>query len=274
MKKIFGKYCLHCKYWKCERNWIKWIFIIIGILIIISLVIILLIVLPSTLITTLHIPFGCLNTDFTNTGQIGDTIGGITAPFIGLISIWLLYITFREQRKFNKEQINFQKQHGDNTIMINLQSQIQEQINSLRTNINDNKIQISGLFGLEQLNHAFYDTKIDFVDFQALCNHLKTIGDSIELFLKTNYNSSLSFENKELHHKYATSYIDFICKFYQWFINTAEENKIDHIEVVVNDKQIKMEEEDESAVGILSKSIKAEKAKLEGIQKKYLPIQK
>ena len=56
---------------------------------------ILIIVLP-TLITTFHIPLGCLNTDFTNTGQIGDAIGGITAPIIGLISIWLLYITFRE----------------------------------------------------------------------------------------------------------------------------------------------------------------------------------
>lgn len=218
--------------------------------------------------------YNVYNLEYTQTEHIGNIIGGFTTPIVGLISIWLLYITFREQRKFNKEQINFQKQHGDNTIMINLQSQIQEQINSLRTNINDNKIQISGLFGLEQLNHAFYDTKIDFVDFQALCNHLKTIGDSIELFLKTNYNSSLSFENKELHHKYATSYIDFICKFHQWFINTAEENKIEHIEVVVNDKQIKMEEKDESAIGILSKSIKAEKAKIEGIKKKYLPIQK
>lgn len=119
MKKIFGKYCLHCKYWKCERNWIKWIFIIIGILIIISLVIILLIVLPSTLITTLHIPFGYLNTDFTNTGQIGDTIGGITAPFIGLISIWLLYITFREQRQFNEKQSEFNnEQNKFNTTLL------------------------------------------------------------------------------------------------------------------------------------------------------------
>ena len=214
------------------------------------------------------------NLEYTQTEHIGNIIGGFTTPIVGLISIWLLYITFREQRRFNEEQINFQKQHGDNTIMINLQSQIQEQINSLRTNINDNKIQISGLFGLEQLNHAFYDTKIDFVDFQALCNYLKTIGDSIELFLKTNYNSSLSFENKKLHYKYANSYINFIYKFYQWFINTAKENMIEHIEVIENEKQIKMDEDDESAVGILSKSIKAEKAKIEEIQQKYLPIQK
>ena len=37
-------------------------------------------------------------------GVIGDTIGGTTAPFIGLISIYLLYKTLTEQIKFNREQ--------------------------------------------------------------------------------------------------------------------------------------------------------------------------
>ena len=39
--------------------------------------------------------------DFSATGDIGSTIGGITAPFVGLIGAILLYITFREQRKNN-----------------------------------------------------------------------------------------------------------------------------------------------------------------------------
>lgn len=42
--------------------------------------------------------------NFNNTGQIGDTIGGVTAPFIGIISIILLVYTLREQIKFNKKQ--------------------------------------------------------------------------------------------------------------------------------------------------------------------------
>lgn len=75
---------------------------------------ILIIVLP-TLITTFHIPLNCLNTDFTNTGQIGDTIGGITAPIIGLVSIILLYITFREQRYTNRW-----------TLIENIQSKIRQ----------------------------------------------------------------------------------------------------------------------------------------------------
>lgn len=44
------------------------------------------------------------NIDFTNTGQIGDTIGGITAPVIGILSILLLYYTLWEQICFNKKQ--------------------------------------------------------------------------------------------------------------------------------------------------------------------------
>ena len=43
--------------------------------------------------------------DFSNTGQIGDTIGGITAPIVGLVSIILLYLTLREQQTFNSRQI-------------------------------------------------------------------------------------------------------------------------------------------------------------------------
>ena len=43
--------------------------------------------------------------DFTETGQIGDTIGGITAPIVGLVSIILLYITLKEQQGFNSQQV-------------------------------------------------------------------------------------------------------------------------------------------------------------------------
>lgn len=58
--------------------------------------------------------------DFTNKGQIGDTIGGITAPFINAFAAILIFIAFKEQVKANdliKEQQYFQH--------------IQEQINRL-----------------------------------------------------------------------------------------------------------------------------------------------
>ena len=40
--------------------------------------------------------------DFTNTGSIGDTIGGLTSPFVGLIGAILVFISFRQQVKANR----------------------------------------------------------------------------------------------------------------------------------------------------------------------------
>lgn len=48
--------------------------------------------------------------NFLNTGQIGDTIGGITAPIIGLIGFAIVYYSFAEQYKANQIQIKSLKQ--------------------------------------------------------------------------------------------------------------------------------------------------------------------
>ncbi|KJF44050.1 hypothetical protein [Draconibacterium sediminis] len=42
--------------------------------------------------------------DFTETGQIGDTIGGITAPIIGFMSAILIYLSFMIQHRANQIQ--------------------------------------------------------------------------------------------------------------------------------------------------------------------------
>jgi len=42
--------------------------------------------------------------NFSDTGQIGDTIGGITAPIINLIGAILVYISFRAQIEANRIQ--------------------------------------------------------------------------------------------------------------------------------------------------------------------------
>ena len=46
----------------------------------------------------------CDRLNFTETGNVGDTIGGITAPFIGMLNVFLLFITLRAQLDFNKRQ--------------------------------------------------------------------------------------------------------------------------------------------------------------------------
>ncbi len=40
--------------------------------------------------------------DFSNTGNIGDTIGGITAPFLSLMGSILVFVAFKEQIRANK----------------------------------------------------------------------------------------------------------------------------------------------------------------------------
>lgn len=65
--------------------------------------------------------------DFTGTGQIGDTIGGITSPIVGLMSIILLYITLCEQQKYNIQQ------KIDNRI--NHLLAVQNDLNSLNNNV-------------------------------------------------------------------------------------------------------------------------------------------
>jgi hypothetical protein len=41
--------------------------------------------------------------DFSNTGEIGDTICRITTPFIGVLSIIILYLTLQSQRQENEK---------------------------------------------------------------------------------------------------------------------------------------------------------------------------
>ncbi len=57
----------------------------------------------------MFIPFlftrsGCEWLNFNDKGQVGDTIGGTTAPFIGVLNVILLYLTFQQQSRFNKSQ--------------------------------------------------------------------------------------------------------------------------------------------------------------------------
>lgn len=58
-----------------------------------------------------HIIVATFPEKFLGTGQMGDTLGGLTAPFIGLFSAILVYVAFKEQVKSNellRGQITFE----------------------------------------------------------------------------------------------------------------------------------------------------------------------
>ena len=107
--------------------------------------------------------------DLSEKGSVGDTIGGITAPIIGLVSILLLYLTFREQTKINKEQKNFNDQ--------------QSSFNEHQKAFNEKIIQ----FNEHQMNYTerqdgFNEQQIQFNDQQKKFNDATRIL-SIETFI-------------------------------------------------------------------------------------------
>lgn len=77
-------------------------------------------ILASPFLFTRNAFWGCL--DFSEKGGIGDTIGGITAPFVGLLSIGLLVWTLYEQVKINREQKGF----NDTSRVITILSHVQQ----------------------------------------------------------------------------------------------------------------------------------------------------
>ena len=115
-------------------------------LIILGLVIL---VIPPILINNSFFEFF----NYSDKGQIGDTIGGITAPFINAIGAILVFIAFKEQVKANdliKEQQYFQH--------------IQEQINRLEDEEFINLYEViqdieRQLMGSEQLLDNFEGSK-------------------------------------------------------------------------------------------------------------------
>lgn len=99
-------------------------------------------------------PF-CDEVSFVDTGQIGDTIGGTTAPIVGIVSIFLLAYTLIEQLKFNAKQVDLQRQEQFKTTFFELLKEQRDIKNSLFTNYegvdmkNPTKIQKIPVKGLE-----------------------------------------------------------------------------------------------------------------------------
>jgi len=65
--------------------------------------------------------------DLTNTSSIGDTIGGITAPVLGIISIVLLYFTLNRQI----DSINDQRLKNESDIIFMLLNQLDSEYNQI-----------------------------------------------------------------------------------------------------------------------------------------------
>ncbi len=75
-----------------------------------------------------------------NPNEIGDFIGGLSSPIIGLFSAFLIYIAFREQKKANDELIDFNIKQSLNlelNELMFLEEKIEAQLNKINLVIND-----------------------------------------------------------------------------------------------------------------------------------------
>lgn len=135
--------------------------------------------------------------DLTQTGEIGDTIGGTTAPFWGFLSIILLYLTLKEQQKFNEEQKRFneeqlffnktQQMESDYDILMKLRDNISELSNNLSVVICPRKggqrTQYQGSFYIEELRNTTHpENAIEEDDFDKLYRNCTEISGLILLF--------------------------------------------------------------------------------------------
>ncbi len=88
--------------------------------------------------------------DFSNTGNIGDTIGGILSPFISLAAAVLTFFAFWVQFKANEQQkIDLRIERFENKFY--------ELLRLHKSNIEE--LKIGKLFGREVFVHLFYELK-------------------------------------------------------------------------------------------------------------------
>lgn len=83
---------------------------------------------------------GWFGIDFTETGQVGDTIGGLTAPFLNLLSVTLLYLTLKDQIKINERQelsLKDQISVADRNYLLSLLSDFRSELNTICYRDND-----------------------------------------------------------------------------------------------------------------------------------------
>lgn len=159
-------------------------------------------------------PWGCESLDFSHSGSIGDTIGGITAPFIGLISIVLLVWTLNEQIKINNEQIKF----NDASRMLTIQAhimQIDESIHygySTSSHFQEGR-GVATLHNLQKGTSS--DVRIPYEVLISLIERVHVLDVSVKSIVNIACDSRVSEEEKKHTIFIALTYIEQIIQFYE-----------------------------------------------------------
>lgn len=135
--------------------------------------------------------------DFTTTGNIGDTLGGATAPVIGVISALLIYFSFRAQISANRiiqNQINQQRKEDNEKKEFNYQMEIYRNIQNSIENFSykRSKDEYHGIDAItkyfSQLTYMYYELKGDvdtknnnYIAFEGIIKLIDILTDRIDL---------------------------------------------------------------------------------------------
>jgi hypothetical protein len=137
--------------------------------------------------------------NFSTFGQIGDTIGGITSPFINGLAAILVYIAFKEQKKSNdllKEEIEIEKRKEKEklekiktAIIYDLEVRIKPNAEKIIPEIS------KCLEELENTEIKYYNDHVDFNDRIFKSNNL---SDYLKIFDKAteDFNQIINIYNR------------------------------------------------------------------------------
>lgn len=147
--------------------------------------------------------------NFTQTGQIGDTIGGITAPFINLLGAILVFLSFKQQIKANEIQTNAllnEIKRNENERKYN---SLMTDINNLRADINEftlfGKTVKTGTYALHELETSVKDwnakSLMALIESPHFKNFYFLIATTQNILRKIQVSELSDFEKKDLTEK-------------------------------------------------------------------------
>ncbi len=159
------------------------------------------------------------------TAEIGDAIGGISAPFIGVLAAFLVYKSFEAQIRANKDQLNLiEKSHNDQMKIITQEMSYNFFSNIIEENLNsfnqltlvhtDKNIEYNGVESTMPL-FGYYEK---LMNTKALHTHCSSILipylekllpriESLEMIVNQLNNSDMSEDYKIIKRRFLYSFI-------------------------------------------------------------------
>lgn len=141
------------------------------------------------------LPAFCDWFDLSGKGPIGDALGGMTAPIIGLANVILLYWTLREQVRINREQRKF----NDANRVMNMSMQVTQRADELHFGYSSNHgIMIGkGLSSIQLLDRSIANIGIAEEEFELLFEKVQQLDNMTTLLYLTLTDKSLSLDENE-----------------------------------------------------------------------------